>query len=227
MSAAKQNWRDLGPRVLSAIVLIGIGAGALWHSHTALALLILLFGFIAQVELWLMGRKKLRSEGLGRRDLLMLYGYAIVICLGVIGLVEISAFGGRSLILFIIALVVVTDSFGYLFGRLIGGPKFWPAVSPKKTWAGIVAGWAGAGVLALICALIYQENWGAPFVAVLIAIALSFASQMGDFLESALKRRMGVKDSSKLIPGHGGVLDRFDGLLALGALAFVLLRVFG
>ena len=111
-------------------------------------------------------------------------------------------------------MVVVTDVAGYFAGRMIGGPKFWPKVSPKKTWSGTAAGWVGA---ALIGALFLSfTNAGRDLI--WISAVLAFASQMGDIAESALKRRMGVKDSSALIPGHGGLFDRFDGLLGAALL---------
>jgi phosphatidate cytidylyltransferase len=119
--------------------------------------------------------------------------------------------------LWLIVVVVVTDVLGYFAGRMIGGPKFWPAVSPKKTWSGTIFGWIGAALVGVIF-VIYT---GASFELVGISIAVAMASQMGDIAESAVKRMMGVKDSSTLIPGHGGVLDRFDGML--GATVFLLL----
>jgi phosphatidate cytidylyltransferase len=119
--------------------------------------------------------------------------------------------------LWLIVVVVVTDVLGYFAGRMIGGPKFWPAVSPKKTWSGTIFGWIGAALVGVIF-VIYT---GASFELVGISIAVAMASQMGDIAESAVKRMMGVKDSSTLIPGHGGVLDRFDGML--GAAVFLLL----
>jgi len=114
---------------------------------------------------------------------------------------------GLTVILWLVALVVATDVMGYFAGRVIGGPKFWPRVSPKKTWSGTIAGWIGAGFVGYFFA-------GAlgPGV-VWLSVILAFASQMGDAAESALKRHTGVKDSSALIPGHGGVFDRFDALL--------------
>ena len=119
--------------------------------------------------------------------------------------------------LWLALVVIVTDVAGYFAGRFIGGPKFWPRVSPKKTWSGTVAGWVGAGVVGLI--FMAQPGVGAEVVG--ISIAISMASQMGDIAESAMKRKMGVKDSSNLIPGHGGVFDRFDGML--GASVFLLM----
>jgi phosphatidate cytidylyltransferase len=116
-----------------------------------------------------------------------------------------------------VLVVVVTDIAGYFAGRIIGGPKFWPAVSPKKTWSGTVAGWLSAAVVGLIFLAIST----AGIDLIWISSVLAFASQLGDIAESAIKRRAGVKDSSNLIPGHGGLMDRFDGLL--GAALFMLL----
>jgi phosphatidate cytidylyltransferase len=103
---------------------------------------------------------------------------------------------------------------------MLGGPKFWPAISPKKTWSGTVAGWLGAvavgyGFWAAGFGA-WHLLWASPFVA--------FAGQMGDIAESAIKRRTGVKDSSNLIPGHGGLLDRFDAL-AFAAITTAALHV--
>ena len=147
--------------------------------------------------------------------------------MGVAGLIHLSVEGGPRVLVYAILLVVITDSFGYIFGRLIGGPKFWPRISPKKTWAGIVAGWIGAGLLGYYGDRHLPGDFARLWFLVFSSMFLSFASQMGDFFESALKRRMGVKDSSNIIPGHGGVLDRFDALIALGAIYLILAFIFG
>jgi phosphatidate cytidylyltransferase len=112
-------------------------------------------------------------------------------------------------LLWLVLVVIVTDIAGYFAGKTIGGPKFWPAISPKKTWSGTVAGWIGAAIVGFIFLRFTNAGPDLPW----ISVALSFASQMGDIAESAFKRRQGVKDSSTLIPGHGGLFDRFDGLL--------------
>ena len=125
---------------------------------------------------------------------------------------------GSSWLFWIISVVIVSDVAGYFAGRLLGGPKFWPKVSPKKTWSGTIAGWIGAGVVGAVFAA--PTGAGAGLVAVSVLAGL--AGQMGDIGESAIKRRVSVKDSSNLLPGHGGVLDRFDAMLgaalAVGAL---------
>ena len=117
----------------------------------------------------------------------------------------------------LVLVVVATDVAGYFAGRLIGGPKFWPRVSPKKTWSGTVAGWIAAGLLGAVFAHYTIAN----FNLVPLSVAAAMASQLGDIAESAIKRRAGVKDSSNLIPGHGGLFDRFDGML--GAALFILI----
>jgi len=117
-----------------------------------------------------------------------------------------------------LALVVIsTDILGYFAGRFIGGPKFWPKVSPKKTWSGTLAGWIGAAIIGAV----YVFNGAAGLELIGVSIAISMASQLGDVSESALKRRMGIKDSSNIMPGHGGMFDRFDGML--GASIFLLI----
>jgi phosphatidate cytidylyltransferase len=112
-----------------------------------------------------------------------------------------------------------TDIGGYFAGRTIGGPKLWPRVSPNKTWAGA----AGGFVLSLLVAAGFAMNgFGRMAPLLLIAAALSVASQLGDLFESAVKRRFGVKDSSHIIPGHGGLMDRLDGYVAAVVLAAIL-----
>jgi phosphatidate cytidylyltransferase len=141
------------------------------------------------------------------------------------GMVLLAGFGmmsvrddlGFNWMLWLVLVVVVTDVVGYFAGRMIGGPKFWPRVSPKKTWSGTSCGWLGAAGVGVI--FMIAEGVGAQLIGV--SIAVSMASQMGDIAESAIKRRTGVKDSSNLIPGHGGLLDRFDGML--GASVFLLI----
>ncbi len=133
------------------------------------------------------------------------------------GLMALRDDFGLTWMVWLLLVVVVTDIAGYFAGRLIGGPKLWPRVSPKKTWSGTVAGWFGSAVIAFFFAGATQAGYGL----IGVSIAVSMASQIGDIAESAIKRRAGVKDSSHLIPGHGGLLDRFDGML--GAALFIVI----
>ena len=127
---------------------------------------------------------------------------------------------GLSAIILVFVAVWATDIGAYFAGRRLGGPKLAPSISPGKTWSGAIG-----GLLAAILAgfAVAQMTGGASMVAIgLVAAVLSVAAQIGDLFESALKRRAGVKDSSHLIPGHGGVLDRVDGLLFAAVAALVI-----
>ncbi len=130
---------------------------------------------------------------------------------------------GRALAFWVMTAVWATDIGAYVAGKTIGGPKLLPSVSPKKTWAGLIGGMAAAGLLSYLAALIV-EPWNG-LTLMLLGCLLAVVSQVGDFFESGLKRHFGVKDASSLIPGHGGLLDRVDGLLmaSLGAALFVFL----
>ena len=152
--------------------------------------------------------------------------FMLGICGAAYGILVTRQIGGLNWIFWVAGTVVVSDVLGYFAGRTFGGPKFWPAISPKKTWSGTIAGWIGAVIWALIMVLVTGSGeWWMLAAGPLIA----FAGQMGDIAESWLKRRTGVKDSSNLIPGHGGVLDRFDAMsgaflpMGVGSLLFLAL----
>ena len=119
---------------------------------------------------------------------------------------------GRLLLFWLLGLVWATDVGAFFVGRSLRGPKLWPRISPNKTWSGMVGGLAAAGLVgaAFATALASALLW--PAVAA--SLLLSLVSQAGDFFESGIKRHFGAKDASELIPGHGGLLDRLDGLLA-------------
>jgi phosphatidate cytidylyltransferase len=145
------------------------------------------------------------------------YAFAALIASVVLRLDQVWGF---TALMFVLLVVWVTDIGGYFAGRGIGGPKLWPRVSPKKTWAGAIGGFALSLVVAGGFAA-FGLGYAGPLL--LLAAVLSIASQFGDLFESAVKRRFGVKDSSHIIPGHGGLLDRLDGFVA----AIVLAAIFG
>jgi phosphatidate cytidylyltransferase len=124
---------------------------------------------------------------------------------------------GLVAILFLFALVWVTDIAGSFTGRALGGPKLAPSISPNKTWSGAIGGAIGGmlagGAIAVLAGL------GNLSAIALVAFGLSAAAQAGDLFESAIKRRFGAKDAGRLIPGHGGVMDRLDGFIAAAAVA--------
>jgi phosphatidate cytidylyltransferase len=134
--------------------------------------------------------------------------------------VRLDPVWGFPALMFVLLIVWVTDIGGYFAGRLIGGPKLSPRISPKKTWAGAIGGFAASlGVAGGFVAF----DFGKTLPMLSLAAILSVVSQLGDLFESAVKRRFGVKDSSHIIPGHGGLMDRLDGFVA----AIVMAAIFG
>ncbi|MGY6632310.1 MAG: phosphatidate cytidylyltransferase [Alkalilacustris sp.] len=258
MRSARQSGRfaDLAPRVVSALVLLAVGLGALWLGgwtlRALLALLaagivwemmrllpgggerwlpvvaglvvlavaplgvwgaVLLLWLPAAVAVW--GRLVLRegADGLSQT----VAAYVALVLLGVHGFGLLRDGLGLGWMLWLIGVVVASDVAGYFVGRVVGGPRFWPRISPKKTWSGTVAGWmAAAGIGAVLAGPL-----GAGPGLVALSVVVAVAGQGGDIAESALKRRAGIKDSSALIPGHGGLADRFDAMLAAALIAWL------
>lgn len=140
-------------------------------------------------------------------------GVPLVACV----LLRRDAGHGFAAIVFLFGIVWASDVCGYFAGRLLGGPKLWRAVSPNKTWSGAIGGAVGA-LAAGVAIAAYAERTN-PLAIAVLALLLSAVSQAGDLLESAVKRRFGVKDASHVIPGHGGVMDRLDGFVAAATVA--------
>lgn len=138
--------------------------------------------------------------------------YASLPCVAIIWLREDPTFG-FAIILWLLIMVWAIDVGAYVVGRNVGGPKLAPVISPKKTWSGLAGGVAAAGIVGAVAGL--AIDGAAPLPLALISAVLALVEQAGDLGESAVKRRFGAKDSSGLIPGHGGLLDRIDGLVAV------------
>lgn len=124
---------------------------------------------------------------------------------------------GLHAVLFLLLVGWMADTAAYIGGKLIGGPKLAPRISPKKTWAGLICGILAPGLLGYVLAWFLSPGQAMPLA--VLGAGLALASQLGDLGESAVKRHFGVKDASGLIPGHGGLLDRIDGLLLAAPLA--------
>jgi phosphatidate cytidylyltransferase len=244
LQAKAGAWSDLRLRVLSAVVLLPVGLGGLWLGGWAWAVLVaagavgmaLEFATISGASgmaaaMLVAIAAGCAAAGFAGFGLLVLLGGTIATLRGwrwgwmtfglpYVGLPALALVwlrdmpgSGRENVLFLLLVVWATDIFAYVAGRLFGGPKLAPGISPGKTWSGAVGGLAGAGVAGVVLAGLA----GLP-----LAMALSVVAQAGDLMESGLKRRFGVKDSGRLIPGHGGLLDRLDGVLTAAPLAALL-----
>jgi phosphatidate cytidylyltransferase len=207
-------------RIASAIVLAPIAVAAVYAGGWPFAIF---WAVAAAAVLWewstMVGQDRSLSDGKRSVWLVAGAGYAAVVFAAPLVL-RLDTQLGLFAIVFLFAIVWTTDIAGYFAGRAVGGPKLAPAISPKKTWSGTIGGTCGAILVAVLAA-----RWAGTFnlAAVAgIALLLSVVSQIGDLFESAMKRHFGVKDSSRLIPGHGGVMDRLDGFWAAVLLSAVI-----
>lgn len=201
-----------------AVPLVVFAAGALAvEDHVRWALAVLVGGFVLA---WFMAHRM--SEGLNLPAGRLAAG---VLYIGVAGIALIELRhdneAGRANVLFLFLVVWASDIGAYLAGRALGGPKLAAAISPNKTWSGAGGGLLAAIAVGLATALAFQP-YGSVAAIIVVAGLLGIASQAGDLLESAIKRHFRVKDSSTLIPGHGGLLDRLDGLMAAAPVAALL-----
>jgi len=207
---------DLWVRIASALVLFAIAGTALWLGGIAFGLLLLVGGALVLVEWFALVRAM--TLGGGVKGALMVAGPILV--LGAIaGLWFIRDRLGVTAALWVFGMVWATDIGAYFAGRAFGGARLAPKISPSKTWSGLIGGM----VAALIVSATLGDRGGITGVPLWIGLVMGLLAQLGDLGESWMKRRAGVKDSGKLIPGHGGLFDRVDGLLpvalVLGALA--------
>ncbi len=216
---------DLGIRTLSSVAMMSVAIMAIWLGGYAFMGLVIAIGLGVLFEF---AKLVFGFAYSLQAKILWLLGGAIYVGLACFSLILFSTpvFGMTPAIM-LIAAVIGTDIGAYFAGRNIGGPKIAPRISPSKTWSGLLGGMIGAGLMMVIIqAGIYAFRDGEAgdgdaylaygwFGLMLTGAALAVVAQMGDFFESWMKRRAGVKDSGRLIPGHGGLFDRTDGLIAV------------
>lgn len=218
---------DLPKRLVTALVMLVVSGTALWLGDMAWTVFVLIIGIGVWFE-WSTLVLQFKPEGRGRtawRCAGAIYsGMASAI------LIQVRAeAAGTALVLLIVGAVVGTDVGAYFMGRALGGPKIAPRISPSKTWAGLAGGVLGASLVVwLVLANAGRILAAAPDAQITavqtvnnpmdilgIGIAVAVVAQAGDFFQSWMKRSAGVKDSGKLLPGHGGLFDRLDGLMAV------------
>jgi phosphatidate cytidylyltransferase len=231
MSEAAVKKSDLGVRTLSAVVMVAVAAIVFWQGGLVLRLFVLVAALWLMVEWW--GIVAKLTSSIAGRAVWMLGGFAYIGNAAYLlpMLADEYAYGSASGFGFlettaalVIFGVIATDIGAYFAGRSIGGPKIAPRISPSKTWSGLVGGALAAGCMMALLDYIHiaerermfggewQIDWlGSLSIGAIVAVV----AQTGDFFESWMKRKAGVKDSGNAIPGHGGLLDRVDGHLAV------------
>jgi len=222
---AMQEWLtlvsipQLHVKVVAFVLLFAITASALRPSPVMIVTFLIFLGL--DLFLWTMQDDFNREAAIG-----LLPGF-LCLAAGGFSLVWLRAIPdhGRALSFFLLAVVWGTDIGAYAAGNLIGGPKLAPLISPKKTWAGLIGGIALAAISGLIVAEIF--GMGRPFMAIILSLILAGVAQASDLGKSIFKRRAGVKDSGQLIPGHGGMIDRIDGLVAAAVVLALFEAVLG
>ncbi len=229
---------DFGARLVSAVILlviagVAIGLGGLWFA-----------GFLAVMsavmvwEVLAMWRAGAGASGSGSASgsntvaFLLVIASITAICASALALSFIRELS-LPLLVFLILCVLGSDIGGYFIGRLVGGPRLWVRISPNKTWAGTIGGWLLAIILGGGFMMVGLGSLGGGIgggigggggfalgTVITTAFLLALSAQAGDLTQSAMKRYFGVKDSSNLLPGHGGLFDRFDGMIAASLVLF-------
>jgi phosphatidate cytidylyltransferase len=214
------RWADLRARTLSALVLAPLAIGAMWVGGGFFEALVAAAALVLGAEWLAMCRA-------GRCPVTWLGGGFAIVALWAAALAWLRAdpAAGRVNVIGLAAIVWASDVGAYLTGRLAGGPRLAPRISPGKTWSGGIGGLVLAGLTAWVLARLTTGAHAG--LAILIGSVASALGQAGDLAESAAKRRCGVKDSGRLIPGHGGLLDRLDATLAVAPAAALLSLILG
>lgn len=221
----KAGVSDLPVRLASALVMAAIAAGALWLGGFVWIGFVLL---IAGLVLWEFNRLVRTSNASALGETLWIFFGAIYVSGAALAMIQVRDNYSAIGVAFIYILpIIAVDVGAYFVGRAVGGPKIAPKLSPSKTWAGLAGGAIGASLVTVgvvVSGFLPEQLGPGTLPAILMAMGagtlIAIVAQGGDFFESWLKRRAGVKDSSNLIPGHGGVFDRVDGFLAVFFLVF-------
>ncbi|TSB04791.1 phosphatidate cytidylyltransferase [Sphingorhabdus contaminans] len=200
---------DLGIRTLSGVIMMLVAASAIWIGGPIFAI------FIALITVGLLYEWSKLALGLTPNPvarMLWILGGLAYVGFATAFIVFLREFAEIYILLGIIGLVISTDTGAYFAGRTFGGPKIAPAISPSKTWSGLLGGMTAS---ALFISILGYCTEGFALWQPVTGAGLAIVAQAGDFFESWMKRRAGVKDSGNLIPGHGGLFDRADGLVAV------------
>ncbi|MDA7705509.1 phosphatidate cytidylyltransferase [Rickettsiales bacterium] len=194
---------NLEQRIASSLILVPIILYAIFLSKSIFLLLFLAIAILASFE-WV---KLIQSDTENKNKWLLIgFFYLLIPFFSILEL----RFINKDIILWLFFVVWSTDIFAYFIGKNIGGPKLIPSISPNKTWSGLIGGMLSAAIIGSLSTLMFE---GSIIFFTISSIILALIAQAGDFFESKVKRIFNVKDSGNIIPGHGGILDRIDGLM--------------
>lgn len=199
---------DLGIRTFSGVLMMAVALGAIWIGGFVFVAFLIAISAGLLFE-WIQLVRKLASSNLAK--ILWIFGGILYIGTAAAFLAFLRDANMTTILISFIGIVISTDTGAYFSGRAIGGPKIAPKISPSKTWAGLGGGMLAAALFMVV--FTYFQSGKVNFAFAALGAFLAVVAQAGDFFESWMKRRAGVKDSGTMIPGHGGFLDRLDGLL--------------
>ncbi len=229
---------DFGARLGSAVILLVIAGVAIGFGGLGFAGFLAVMSAVMVWEVLAMWRAGAGASGSGAGNsnivaFLLVIASITAICASALALSFIRELS-LPLLVFLILCVLGSDIGGYFIGRLVGGPRLWVRISPNKTWSGTIGGWALAIILGGGFMMVGLGSLGGGIgggigggggfalgTVITTAFLLALSAQAGDLTQSAMKRYFGVKDSSNLLPGHGGLFDRFDGMIAASLVLFV------
>lgn len=210
----KENTKQ---RIISAMVLIPIALYAIFYSKNVFLILALALAILMTTE-WLDITKT--AVGKDQKKWRIIGFFYILI--PVYSVIKIRLYDA-DVLFWMFAVIWSTDIFAFFAGRMLGGPKLAPSISPNKTWSGLAGGLVASMLIGLMSSFMFQ---GGVLFFVFMSAIIAMIEQGGDLFESKVKRIFGVKDSGNIIPGHGGVLDRLDGMMFVAPFVLVLMTVF-
>ena len=226
---------DLGVRTASAVVMVAVAGTALWLGSPVWDIFVLVVALVCMAEFFRLILKATPNPWYRGIAILAAAIYVLIAGFQLVThrsgwLHDVNGYAGMMAAGMVVGIVIFTDVGAYFSGRAIGGPKIAPSISPNKTWAGLIGGMLAASLWTTLAFGVFYSSSDDTFFnptffgsnltmfgakAAVIGAGLAVVAQAGDFFQSWLKRKAKVKDSSNLIPGHGGVFDRVDGLLAV------------
>ncbi|MFT6219335.1 MAG: CDP-diglyceride synthetase [Myxococcota bacterium] len=211
------DYSNLKSRILSGVIMLAIGVSAIYFSKGLFFLLVISLAILMAFEWIDITKTAPKSE----KQKWHLIGF-LYILFPLYAALELREYGS-DILFWMFAIIVATDTFAYFAGKNLGGPKLMPSVSPNKTWSGLAGGVVASIIIGFLSSFMFA---GSAIFFIFISAILSILSQVSDLMESKVKRIFGVKDSGSIIPGHGGILDRFDAMVLVAPVTLILVWIY-